>query len=261
MSEQIEVTTKCVMCRRESNQGHACARCEQRLRDQLVDIVEFYAIAEHELVPGSSTGARATEQGIGVRIAALDFLAGHDVVAVLGSWERDWRETYCLTDAKAGRDVQATLVEIVRFLTAFLHRACTDHPAIDDFGTEVRESWSLARAAARMAPASATTSITCPADGQDGSICGRRIGIDAAETSVVCPSCRTTWDVLHLMYVAISTPGTEMWADPEACAAYFRIATSTLRRWAIAGKIKRNHGRYELRSIHSAISAERTPVA
>ena len=261
MTDVYQQPTKCVVCRRDSHQGYACATCEQRLRDHLVDIVEFYAIAEHELVPGSSTGSRASEQGIGVRIAALDFLAGHDVVAVLASWERDWRETYGLIDAKAGATVQATLVEVVRFLGAWLHRACSDHPAVDDFAREVNECWSLARTAARMAPASKATSITCPADLEDGSICSCRIGVDSGESTVKCPRCRTQWDVLHLMYVAIATPGAQMWADPEACAAYFHISASTLRRWANAGRITRSHGRYELRSIHDAINAERKALA
>lgn len=248
----------CVGCKQPKTEtGLMCPACQTRMRNRLAEIVEFYALAEHELVPGSGSGARGSERSLGVRLAALDFLAGHDVVAVLGSWERDWRETFDLTDAKAGRDVQATLVQIVGFLIAWLDRACADHPAIDDFDRELRECWETARNAARMSPAR-SIAITCVADVERGNeikTCGCRIpvGADGITGRVTCKRCKTTWDVPHLLHVAISTPGAELWADPEAAAGYFRVDPSTLRKWARAGRIRREHGRYDLGSIHAAI--------
>ena len=260
MSEADGIS-KCVICARRSEQGYACAACEARMRDRLGEVVEFYALAQNELLPGSSGGDRGTERSLGVRLSALDFVAGHDVVAVLGLWERDWRDTYGLADPKAGRGVEETLVECVKFLVAWLHRACVDHPAIDDFARELRECWSQARSAARMSPARKATTITCPADLDDGSMCECRIGVDGTDHDVVCPRCRTTWDVPHLMHVAISTPGVEMWADPAAASAYFGIAERTLRHWAERGRVQRSHGRYELHSIHHAIASERERAA
>jgi hypothetical protein len=223
---------------------------------QLRDVLEFYALAEGELTPGSSGGGRGSERGLGVRVAALDFLAGHDVVDVLVLWERDWRETYGLAeDAHAGR-VLVTLSSCVRFLRDWLPRACDTHPAMDDFAREVSECWGLARAAARCAPATSQT-ITCPADHpkDETRICGYRIGVAADHVfgRVTCRRCGTEWHVPHLMHVAISTPGAEFWADPEAAAGYFRVDVSTLRRWARADSIRREHGRYEMHSIHLAM--------
>ncbi|MFM1964924.1 MAG: hypothetical protein RL134_649 [Actinomycetota bacterium] len=252
---------RCVVCTKPVNvavsgERLACAVCERRMHDQLTDVLEFYAIAEGELVPGSSSGARGNERSIGVRITALDFLAGHDVVAILASWESDWRETYELSiDPMLSRPAPA-LSRSVGFLTQWLPRACTDHPAIDEFARELRECWALAQSAARVSPAR-SLSITCVADDErrhDG-ICGKRIpvGIDEIRGRVTCRRCRTEWDVPHLMHVAISTPGAELWADPEAAAGYFRITSKTLRQWARADRIRREHGRYELHSIHQVI--------
>jgi hypothetical protein len=234
----------------------ACPTCETRMRDHLVDVLEFYALAEGELIPGPGNGGRGTERSIGVRLAALDFLAGHDVVAILGSWESEWREHYGLSiDPMLTRPAPA-LSRSVAFLRQWLPRACTDHPAVDDFARELHECWSLAQSAARVSPAR-SLSITCVADDDrhDDGICGKRIpvGIDEIRGRVTCKRCQTAWDVPHLMHVAISTPGAELWADPEAAAGYFRVTSKTLRQWARADHIRREHGRYELHSIHQMI--------
>jgi hypothetical protein len=252
----------CVVCASQidaaiAGQRMACTSCETRMRGQLVDVLEFYALAECELVPGPGGAGRGTERSIGVRLAALDFLAGHDVVAVLASWEGEWRETYGLAiEPMLSRPVPA-LSRSVAFLRAWLPRACADHPAVDEFARELRECWSIAQGAARVAPAR-SLSITCVADDgrrADG-ICGKRIpvGVDDIRGLVTCRRCRTTWDVPHLMRVAISMPEAELWADPEAASAYFRLHPGTLRKWAGAERIRREHGRYELHSIHVAIT-------
>jgi hypothetical protein len=252
------ITTPCVICRRPSAQGYACAACEQRMADQLTDVLEFYALAAGELLPGSSTGARGTERSIGVRLAALDFRAGHDAVAILASWESEWREHYGLSVEPMLARPAPALSRSVAFLRGWLHRACEDHPAVDEFARELRDCWSEGQAAARVTPAASVTSIGCPADDErhDDGICGKRIGIDAGERQVQCPRCKTVWDVPHLVLVALSTPGSQMWADPEAAARYFRVQPADLRRIAKAADVATSHGRYDLRGLHAAMQAE-----
>lgn len=254
------VSARCVICVRpiDVTRGErmACSSCEIDMRDQLTDVLEFYALAEGELLPGSGSGASGTERGLGVRIAALDYLAGHDAVAVLALWEGEWREHYGLSiEPMLGRPVPL-LARCVAFLRAWLPRACADHPAIDDFATELRQCWAEGRNAARCAPA-ASEAISCPADDEDrrDGICGYRIAVDEGHLRgwVRCKRCGTDWNVPHLMHVAISTPGAEFWADPESAARYFRVDPSTLRRWARSEQIRREHGRYEMHSIHAAI--------
>ena len=226
------------------------------MRDQLVDVLEFYALAEGELLPGTGNGGRGTERSIGVRLAALDFLAGHDAVTVLALWESEWREHYGLAIEPMLDRPAPALSRSVTFLRGWLPRACSDHPAIDEFARELHECWSEGQAAARVSPAR-SLSITCVADDDrhDDGICGSRIpvGVDEIRGRVTCKRCRTTWDVPHLMHVAIATPGAELWADPEAAAGYFRVHAGTLRKWAKADRIRREHGRYELHSIHQMI--------
>ncbi len=257
MSDQAQTQfANCVICSGQAFGRMACGHCETKMRDQLTDILEFYALAEGELAPGRTGSGSSTETSIGVRIAALDFLAGHDVVAVLGLWEREWQEHYELTISADTVRPTVTLLSAVTFLKAWLPTACQSHPAIDDFAREVRENWSLARAAARRAPAQKHT-ITCPSDddSREDGICGYRISINPEKLNndVICKRCGTEWNPGHLIHVAISTHGAEVWVDPEAAAGYFKITTKTLREWARGEKIRRDHGRYEMHSIHLAI--------
>lgn len=246
----------CVVCNGQAFGRMACTHCEARLSGWLYDILEFYAIAEGELAPGKTGSGGGTERSIGVRIAALDFLAGNDAVAVLGSWECEWREHYGLTEVNPSARAKVTLLSAVTFLRQWLPTACESHPAVDDFAREVRESWQIARDAARHTP-ERRQSITCPSDTDDG-ICGYRIQIkpERLGEDITCRRCGTDWNIAHLMHVAISTPGAEVWADPEAAAGYFGTPTSTLRRWGASDKIKRSHGRYELHSIYTAIHGD-----
>ena len=186
----------------------ACPECQQRMDTQLVDVLEFYALAEGELLPGSGSGARGTERSLGVRLSALDFLAGHDAVIVLGLWESEWREHYGLSIQPMLARPEPLLARSVAFLRAWLPRACDDHPAVDDFAHELHDCWAEGRTAARCAPGHGQT-ITCPADDEDrrDGLCGYRIPIDEDHLHgrVRCRRCGTDWDVMHLMHVAIST--------------------------------------------------------
>ncbi len=250
----------CVICHHpQAIERMACTSCEITMSRQLTDIVEFYCLAEGELSPGSGTGARGTERGLGVRMSALDFLAGYDAVAILASWEGEWREHYGLSIAPMIARPSPSLNRSVAFLRAWLPRACDNHPAIDDFAHELRDCWSEGRSAARCSPPR-NQSITCPADHPDDQarMCGYRIPIDADHTHgiVTCKRCRTDWDVMHLMHVVISTPGAEFWADPEAAAGYSGVHQGQLKKWARRGLLDVSHGRYNLQQIRMATAGE-----
>ena len=255
---------RCVICRQPidtqtSGDRMACPACEVRILDQLRDVLEFYALAEGELLPGSGGGSRGTERSLGIRLSALDYLAGSDTVAILASWEGEWREHYGLSIEPMLSRPTPALSRSVAFLRTWTPRACIDHPAVDDFARELAACWSEGRTAARCAPAFAVPSIDCPADDErhDDGLCGKRIGIDADVRTVVCPRCRTAWDVKRLILVALSTPGSHMWADAEAAAGYFRVSVPDLHRIARHGDVAVSHGRYDLRALHDAVKAER----
>lgn len=254
----------CQICtRNQVTDRLTCSRCQTRINMQLTDILEFYALAGDALIPGQSGGGRSTERPLGVRVDALDFICGFSVVDVLESWEKEWRDHYKLAPygpatalRNAGQPDQpkVTLFEIVRFLQIWLDNACRDHPAIDDFASEVKEVHGKARNAAGITHRQAWT-VTCPADTDNGD-CRQPLKITGEDfdTTVTCRSCRTIWTVQRLMRVAVTDPNSDIWCAPDDAADYLGVHPGTLRKWAGAGKISRRHGLYSLSSIRHVIA-------
>lgn len=256
---------ECEVCSR-SGDARVCVKCQSRMNRQLQDLSEFLYDAGGNLLPGGSNERRSSERGLGVRLDALDFIAGFDVLPTLEDWERDWRLFFGCTafgPASAERmrsrslevdKVAARLRECIKFLQSFLQPACEKHPAISDFASELGAKWRQAQAAAGAQPRTSWR-LTCPSDTEEGE-CGRPIRITGEDFdgTVYCRACGFSWPVERLLRVVASSRHAELWLDPEAAARWFGISSRDLRRWAQRGKIKRRHGRYESHSIRAAIS-------
>ena len=251
-------TGACTICQR-ATERMACERCEHHMRGQLFHIVEYQALAGENLLPGQGGDGRSTERSLGINVAALDMVAAFDAIAVLESWERVWREDYGLTPygpASAEREptAEATLVGIVNFLQAWLSKSCTEHPAIDEFAHELRSLHRSCQQAAGQTQRSAWR-VTCPTDTDDGE-CGRVLRVSGEDFGgyVTCRGCSTTWPVERLLRVVASSRHAELWLDPEAASEWLGVHSATLRRWAKDGRIKREHGRYEVHSLREALA-------
>ena len=98
--------------------------------------------------------------------------------------------------------------------------------------------------------------VTCPADTQDGE-CGQvlRVTQHDFDASVHCQACGTTWPTDRLLRVVASSRHAELWLDPEAAAEWIGVHAATLRKWAVEGRIKREHGRYEVHSLKALVGA------
>lgn len=252
-------TRQCVICQHQTDHM-ACPRCETKMRRQLADLPTFMELASANLIPGQGGDGRSTERSLGINIAALDTVAGFDAIAVLESWERIWREDYGLspyglaTSILADTRASTTLRHIVGFLSAFLARSCKEHPAIDEFAAELRSIHRQGQQAAGQTRRAAWT-VTCPADADDGE-CGHVLLVSGDDFGgeVTCRSCRTTWPVERLLHVVASSKHAELWLDGQAAAMHLGVSERTLRTWAAEGRIKRDHGRYEVHSLRALVA-------
>lgn len=242
--------------------GMTCRRCYDQLATKLREIPEFYALAAGEMSLGSggSGGHGGSETSIGLRVAALDLRSGADAIGTLAAWDRDWSEFYDEkpTDWNRRRrhhsdPVGATLVGLCGALRAGLHRACQTHPGIDVFAQEVTELHAQAKAAARANGARAVQ-VDCPADHLDGT-CGaplRIAGLELAD-AVYCRRCHTRWEVHRLLLVAAADSTATVWLTVDDVALLLGISQATLKRWAKAGRIRREHGLFDVASVRAAI--------
>ena len=240
--------SQCVIChRQQDDERMACRICQVRMDDRLVDILEFFALAEGELQPGRSGSGRSGEQGIGLRIDALDFVTGHDVVAILASWESDIRETYGLTIAPMLSRPGPLLGRSVTFLRSWLPRTCETFTPVDDMNREIHECWTTARSAARCSPRTGWR-VSCPADLPNGDLCGTWLVVHSQTDQVTCRRCHTAWEIDWLMRVAAAAKS-GIWVDREALLERFGISDRTLKRWVQHGRIARRGEMYDVRAL------------
>ncbi len=247
----------CEVCDRDS-EDRVCVRCRSRIRGQLNDFPTFFDEALSNLVPARAGGSRGNEIQVGIRLDALDFVSGFNVLPGLEEWEKDFRRFFGLSafgpvSLERG-SIAGQLHGTVGFLMAWLDRVCEKHPAVEDFSREVGVLWREAQAAAGDQPRSAW-SVTCPADTVSGE-CSRRIRVTGEDfgSTVSCSGCGTVWRVDRLLMVVASSKHAELWLDPEAASRFYGIPVRDLRRWAQAGRIRRERNRYESHSIRAAIA-------
>ena len=266
-----DAPTTCPCCaHRTADLGIACSRCRDLARRRLVDILEFYALAEGELEVGRGGGGRSTGRSLGIRIDALDFVAGHDVLPRLGFWERDWRETRDLSRQPErcridGRDhPTATLAGTVDFLQVHLTWAYTEHPAVDEFHGDLAQLHGQAANDARVASpkvhvVSCPSTVDVPQPDEHGATtraCGNDLVLRDLdlEAHVRCDECATSWQVRRLLLVAAADSEAEVWVAEDDVALIHGISTRVLRKWAKAGRVLRKGGRYELASVRGELA-------
>lgn len=274
-------TPACVLCHRELEAGHCCARCRDRLARQLAEIP---ALAEEAAAwidrprqrLGSSATAYASKPPLDVdclqpALALIELNVGDPssavtIVAALEMWERAIREDRRLAPygpaslargiaaRQAAADDTATLRGICRFLAEQLDWA-TSEPAFDleGFADHVRR----AAGALRRWDTShdrAGTRIACPTVLEDGSACGASLRIASDGREVPCRRCGTSWSVEWLIRVA--GDDADGWADLEAVCRFSGLHERTIRRWVRAGKVRKRGLLYNVRDVSDATATE-----
>ncbi len=251
--------------------GHVCAACGSRLRDHLARIPQLAALAGAAVVRsgGNGSGARTVPASRPpIDLDALDATLGlplvltvpgdpssaEPILTVLWSWERAIREDRHLTPPALLTE-PVTLVSVCGFLLT--HADWMEAEPDFDVATLVDHVHACVRVLSRHDPdrPARRIRVTCPAPADNGE-CGAALRVDPLDLGapVLCPRCREQWTADRLMLVAYSAPGATALVDPEAAAYATGVPERTLRRWAAAGAIVRQHGRYDLASIRQAVT-------
>lgn len=237
--DQGEHTDRCR--HNDATLGNLCGVCAQRIRDDLDAIVAALDCSPPSHGPGSRSGERALPGGT----EWLDWRQGAELLGVLESWCRCWHEDVTTDDA-APVWPRRTIVDMCRWLRAMLEQFGAGHEAIADMADELAAWGRRARRLTGDLPAGHVA--PCP--------CGRRLRVDAADmdATVKCVGCGAKWTVRSLV---IQAGDDDAWLDPDAIEAWTGVHPRTLRRWAAAGKVEREHGLYRVGSVRAAAAVDR----
>jgi len=244
----------CPLCRRIVTSAGLCNRCQSRLHSQLDDLMEFWIGAHDELLPGKSgNGGRSSERTIGLNVAALSFIAGHDILGFLHEWEkliRDERELTRPAMIAKPATLQSEIADAIKFSQTHLAWSGSQD-WIDDFADELASIHAQGMAAARRF-VEKTRRIPCPAETGEGS-CGTLLKINPDDPLEIfqCRSCQSQWTTLRLIAVAMSDKRS-VWLDAEALGKWMGISERHVRRLGQKHKLPK---RGELYEAHAMIEA------
>jgi len=233
--------TLCTLCNKAVQAAGLCPRCQGKLHQSLDDLMEFWTGAHDELLPGKSgNGGRSSERTIGLNVAALSFIAGHDILGFLHEWEKLIREERSLTPPAFIKKPESLAQEIddaIKFSQTHLAWS-GQQDWIADFASELKEIHSQGMGAARKF-VEKTRRIPCPAETGEGS-CGNLLKINADDPLAIfdCRKCQSQWTTLRLVAVAMSDKRA-VWLDAEAIGSYLGMTYKNVHEFARRHKIVR----------------------
>lgn len=193
---------------RRPRQGQCCDGCREWMTNALAELpTAYYAVSEY-VEPGRVGGERRTkgfESRPPLNTHAVSVLEKGSVIPakegsrypqdqlsiippfdLLWWWCEDWHTYRAQRETMPGTGVDL----VVEWLTNRLDWACDNHPAIDDFATDLKD---LAKALRAFKPRpTGEPAGSCPRKPSDAR-CGAKLYVDPYSDTITCPRCEATW--------------------------------------------------------------------
>ncbi|MEX3099540.1 MULTISPECIES: hypothetical protein [unclassified Streptomyces] len=186
----------CIACRRDLYTDevgrYACRPCQDRadvaLR-QLPGPGGLYARLATVTAPGRGGGigpvSGSRTAPLPIRLEPLSLSARGGVVTVLQAWLVDWHERLGWLHPRWEGGLQEQLDQVVRALRANLGWAAAEHPAFDEFLTEIARLVWQCEMAITGEKGDRRVSVVCP--------CGSLLGVTIHTSGVRCRACSTQY--------------------------------------------------------------------
>lgn len=265
---EVEWAAVCVLCTAALHAGHVCARCAERIRRDLDDILRLTADAHTQTTPrqGSGGGARtvpASKPPLAVdcldpelaliRLVPDDPSSEVPLLVLLEDWERIIREDRGLAPygmasearlasvgplhaASWASHTPVTLTGVVRFLQGHHDWVCTE-PSFDlaEYARQVR---LCRRAVARWDSEAHSPGwrVPCPTVTDEGE-CAQSLRVSRGDEIVYCRKCGREWELPRLL--AVAGRDADVWIDVEAAATMAGVSERTIFRWVRRGHVKK----------------------
>lgn len=189
----MELVTSCVICSRPSR-IRVCAHCTEVTDRNISEIPSLYRSLAAVLAPGAGSGDRVSGSRtppLPVRLGPLTLRSGGSLVAMLHSWEDDWRDLLGWTKRPFRGTIEQSVIGTTKFLRANWPWAADKHPAPEDFSREIRDVVSECRTEIDGKGDSRQIGL-CPADVGE-KICGSPLWASPYSVSIKCRRCGTEW--------------------------------------------------------------------
>ena len=252
----MDQTSACKICNRSVTVDGLCNKCQSTIHSNLDDLKQFWLVAHDELIPGrTGSGGRSSEPSIGLNVAALSFIAGHDILGLLHEWEGLIRQERNLTPPALLTKPSSLAAEIddaIKFAQSHLAWSGTQD-WIGDFANELKQLHSMGMGAAKMF-VKKSRKIACPSERGDGTPCSKFLAINSDDPLAIfqCKGCVTAWTTLRLVAVALSDPTRQVWLDAEAIGNWMGISERHVRRLAKAHRVARRGQLYDVNAMRNA---------
>lgn len=253
----------CVLCQTALDHGHCCAKCSDRVRRDLHDILRLTCDAHAQTQPKTGTGGSRTVPGSKppltvdaldpeltlIRLIATDPSSEVPMLVLLEDWERVIREDRGLVAyglASEARLAQAgalhataytgtvTLTGVIGFLLHHHDWAVTE-PTFDlaEYAHQIR---LCRRAVSRWDNTTDPPGwrVPCPTVTEHGD-CGRQLRVGRGDQHAYCRDCGREWELPRLL--AVAGRDADVWVDIEAAATLAGVHEQTIRKWIRRGHI------------------------
>jgi hypothetical protein len=252
----MDQTSICNLCNRSVPVQGLCNKCHSSIHSQLDDLKQFWLTAHDELIPSrTGSGGRSSDPSIGLNVAALSFIAGHDILGLLHEWEGLIREKRNLTPPALlvkPSSLETEIDDAIKFAQSHLAWSGTQD-WIGDFANELKQLHSMGMGAAKLF-VKRSRKIACPSDRSDGTPCQKYLPINADDPLAIfqCKGCGTQWTTLRLVAVALSDPTRQVWLDAEAIGNWMGISERHVHRIAKANRVARKGQLYDVKAMRDA---------
>jgi hypothetical protein len=273
------VADPCAVCLKQAKYrvGRVCAPCFSRLRVRLASLPQLAGDAQTR-IEVEATGSRSGRSAPGSRppinldaidpaLALIELVPGDTsskatILEAFESWERVIRDRNDLVPygvaTEKNRDplsTTSTLWNVCRFLGVWLEWMSED-PEIDvaEFNTHVSAARRVLLRWSWEAEPEVRWRVNCPTMLEKGE-CGAVLNFVGLEDDEVrCRRCGSGWSPARLLVVATSQDSSSVWVDAEAAGVAVGVDSSTVRRWARAGRVRRQGQRYSLGDLKECVA-------
>ena len=185
-----------------------CDSCRTRLRVELAEIPDLYALIPDHLEPETGTGVKVSgtrTPPLPLRLDPLNLLVAgpkrqpvHDLfhdqygpqppLVVLDLWVAEWIDTR----GQGERQPVPTITTLTGWLLNRLDWALDNHPAVDEFARETHQTLKAIRSVTQSHRTGASVG-TCPSMLRDDTRCDAKLYADPYVDSIACGRCGSTW--------------------------------------------------------------------